>query len=183
MDIDKFLKDLRKEWVERDVPNITEINAAFLRDLIRIKQPKNILEIWTANGYSSIQMGIEAEIIWARITTIEFSSRAFDEAIKNIKAVWFENIITPVFWHARDIIPTLKKTYDFVFIDGMKKWYWEYLDLCLKKTNPWWIVILDDVIKFKKKAHSLWKYLEENNIRHTVLPIDYDDGVCMIIKP
>jgi predicted O-methyltransferase YrrM len=57
--IDQFLKELKAFGIANEVPNISEVNARFLRDLIKIKQVKNMLEIGTANGYSAIQFALE----------------------------------------------------------------------------------------------------------------------------
>jgi predicted O-methyltransferase YrrM len=58
----------------------------------------------------------------------------------------------------------------------------DFLELCWPKTKQGWIIIIDDVIKFREKMVWLWEYLEENNIKYNTLPIDEDDGVMMIIK-
>jgi predicted O-methyltransferase YrrM len=48
------LKRLKEIGIEHEIPNITEENAEFLKELIREKNPKHILEIGTANGYSTL---------------------------------------------------------------------------------------------------------------------------------
>ena len=50
-----YLRNLKKIWLERNIPNISEENADFIKNLIREKNPKHILEIGTANGYSTLQ--------------------------------------------------------------------------------------------------------------------------------
>ena len=179
----KFLKDLKKYWVENDIPNISSRNAKFLRDLIKIKKAKNILEIGTANGFSTINFALELKDLWHwKITTIEFSPKSYWDALDNFKKAKVEEIINPLLWNALDIIPTLKEKYDFVFIDGMKKRSKDFLCLVWNKTRKNWIIIIDDVIKFKHKMLSLYDYLEENKIKHNIIPIDEDDGIMMIIK-
>jgi predicted O-methyltransferase YrrM len=54
MDREEFLQKLRIYGKANDIPNITETNARFLRDLIKIQGTKNMLEIGTANGLSAI---------------------------------------------------------------------------------------------------------------------------------
>lgn len=49
-----YLKKLRTSSLERRIPNISEKNAEFLKRLIQEKNPKHILEIGTANGYSTL---------------------------------------------------------------------------------------------------------------------------------
>lgn len=53
--LDTYLKNLKKSGIERKIPNISEENAAFIKKLILEKNPKHLLEIGTANGYSSLQ--------------------------------------------------------------------------------------------------------------------------------
>ncbi len=50
-----YLKKLKTSSLERKIPNISEENAEFIKNLIRERKPKHILEIGTANGYSTLQ--------------------------------------------------------------------------------------------------------------------------------
>lgn len=182
MDRKNFLKTLRNYWIKNDVPNITDINAKFLRDLIKIKKVKSMLEIWTANWFSAIQFWIELEKIWWKITSIEFSENSYNQAIKNIKEVKLENTITLINWNALDEIPKLNEMYDFVFIDWMKRRTLDFLKLVWDKVENNWIIVIDDVIKFKEKMAWLWDYLKDNNIAYNIIPVDIDDGVMVIVK-
>ncbi len=184
----QFLEELKQHWIKNDIPNISITNATFLRDLIKIKKAKNILEIWTANGFSTINFAFELRKLgeW-KITTIDFSPKSYWEALENFKNAKVEDLINPILWNALDIIPKLKEKYDFVFIDGMKKRSKDFLLLVWNKTKKGGIIIIDDVIKFKKIEHKekmlpLYNYVEENNIPHNIIPIDIDDGIMMIIK-
>lgn len=182
MNQEKYLKNLKEYWLKNDIPNISITNAKFLRDLIKIKNAKNILEIWTANWFSTINFAFELKNTWWKITTIEFSPNSQSDALKNFKEAWVENLIIPLLWNALDIIPALKEKYDFVFIDWMKKRSKDFLELVWDKTEKNWIIIIDDVIKFKEKMISLYDYLKEENITYNVIPIDPDDGIIMIIR-
>lgn len=180
--IEIFLKKLKEFGLKNDIPNVTETNARFLKDLILIKKPKKILEIWTANWYSTIQMWTVAEKLWTKITGIEFSSVSYDMAINNVKEVGLENTINIIQGNALEIIPTLEEKYDFVFIDWMKKSYKEFLTLVWDKIEDEGVIVLDDVIKFEYKMPDLYEYLEEKGITYNRIPIDIDDGIIMIIK-
>lgn len=176
-----FLKELKKKSQARNIPNISEENAKFLVDLIKKNNYKKILEIGTANGYSSICLAYEIQKWW-HITTIEFSSEAHEEAKSNFKEAWVDHIITPLLWNALLILPDLQETYDFIFIDGMKKHSLSFYLLSKDKLEKWGTIIIDDVIKFKHKMLSLYEYLDENNISYEVLQIDSDDGIMIIKK-
>ena len=52
--VKQVLKELREFGIANEVPNITDENAAFLQKLIKDNDSKNVLEIGTANGFSTI---------------------------------------------------------------------------------------------------------------------------------
>lgn len=179
---EEFIKKLRQFWLKNEVPNISDANARFLRDLIKMKQVKNMLEIWSANGFSAIQFWLELEkTIW-KLTTIEFSEPSYKQVLENIKAVWLEKVINPINWNALFIIPELEWTYDFVFIDGMKRRTKDFFDLVYDKVELGGVIIIDDVIKFKDKMNWFEEFLQKNKIDYNVIPIDIDDGIIMIVK-
>lgn len=183
MNRQEFLKKLRKYGVENTVPNISEVNAKFLRDLITISNTKQMLEIWTANGLSAIEFADVLEIVWWHILTIDFSPKSYGEALENFKHAGVEKTVRAILWNALDEIPKLRDDfYDFIFIDGMMRRSKDFLELSWPKLKSGWIIIIDDVIKFKEKMVWLREYLDEHSIDYNVLPIDEDDGVMMIIK-
>lgn len=178
-----FIKKLRIYWVENTIPNISDVNAKFIRDLLKISNTKNMLEIGTANWFSAINFADELELIDWKITTIDFSPKSYDEAQVNFKEAKVNYMINSILGNALDEIPKLKdNSFDFIFIDGMMRRSKDFLDLSWPKLKSWWIIIIDDVIKFRGKMVWLWEYLEEKNISYNVLPIDEDDWVMMIVK-
>ena len=179
----KLIEELRKYGIENTVPNISDVNAALIVDLIKIQKTKNMLEIWTANWFSAICFADQLEKNNWKLTTIDFSEKSYKEAIKNFEEAKLENIISPILWNALDEIPKFDDNqFDFIFIDGMMRRSKDFLDLSWPKLKDGWIIIIDDVIKFKSKMIWLWEYLEEHNIEYNILPIDPDDGIMMIIK-
>jgi len=185
MNRNDLLKELREYWIKNTVPNISDVNAQFLKDLIEIKKAKNILEIWTANWFSTIHLGIAAEKNNWKVKSIELSIPSFAEAQINIKNAKLENTVELIFWNALDEIPKFSdKQFDFVFIDWMMRATKNFLWLVWNKVENWWIIIIDDVIKFKHKMPWFKEFLEEYNIKHNILPIDPidNDWIMMIIK-
>lgn len=179
----EFIKELRAYGIENTIPNISDVNAQFIVDLLKISKSKNMLEIGTANGFSAINFWDYLETVDGHILTIDFSPKSHAEAIENVKKAELENTISLILGNALDEIPKLDdNSYDFVFIDGMMRRSKDFLELSWPKLKQWWIIIIDDVIKFREKMVGLWEYLEEQNITFNVLPIDVDDGVMMIIK-
>ena len=180
--MEAFLEKLKKHGLENDIPNISMENARFIRKKLKERQVRNILEIGTANGFSSINFAYEVRDFGWQITTIDFSAKSFEQALQNFKDAWVSDMITPLFGNALDILPTLEWPYDFIFIDGMKRRTKDFLELTYDKLEAWWLIIIDDVIKFKSKMVWLYEYLKKNKISYEILQIDSDDGILIIEK-
>ncbi len=182
MSIIPYLAKLKQSGIERKIPNITEANAIFITDLIRKKKPKHLLEIGTANGYSTLCFAQVLEEIWiGDIVTIEHTPSAFEEAKEHFIACSLDSLITPLLWDALTIIPTLPESqFDFVFIDAMKKSYLDYFLLVQTKLHKPATIVIDDVKKFRHKMENLYTYLDEENIVYSLHEVDEDDATMVI---
>ena len=81
-DFDEFYLELEHFAEENRVPIIDKIGIRFLIQMLKIKKAKNLLEIGTAIGYTSIKL---AEKIGCNVTTIERDDKMYNEAKKNIE--------------------------------------------------------------------------------------------------
>ena len=176
------LKQLKEFWIKNKIPNITERNSRFLRSLIKIQNTKNMLEIGSANWFSSVNFWLELEKIGWKLTTIELSDNSYKQTLENISLFSLQNTITAIKADAIYEIPRLKEVFDFVFIDAMKRKTLDFLKLAYNKTEIWWIIVIDDVIKFKDKMVDLWDFLEKNKLDYNLIPIDIDDGILFMVK-
>ncbi len=175
------LKNLKKIWLEREIPNISLENAEFLKQLIREKSPKHLLEIGTANGYSTLHFAT-AILPTSDITTIEQAWNMHIDAVTNFKNCKIKNIHV-IWWDAKAIIPWLADSYyDFIYIDAMKKEYLQYLLLILPKMTPDAMIVIDDVVKFQDKMEDLYDFLDRNDIEYNICSTDPDDGIMILSK-
>ncbi len=175
------LKQIKATSLKRDIPNISEKNAEFLKNLIRERKPKHILEIGTANGYSTLQF-ISVLDKESSITTIDYAWNAHIEAVEYFKNCKVKNV-QAIWWNAKAVIPTLADGFfDFVFIDAMKKEYLQYLLLILPKCTHDAIVVIDDVEKFRDKMEDLYKWLTEKEIPYRLEKTDDDDSVMILSR-
>jgi predicted O-methyltransferase YrrM len=83
-DLVLFLEQMREMGNKRDIPNISWNTAAFLMEQLRKRKISNILEIGSANGFSTMMLALACPD--ASITSIEFSRHAFEELRYNIQA-------------------------------------------------------------------------------------------------
>jgi predicted O-methyltransferase YrrM len=185
--LDQFLASLSQQGRERKIPNVTPANARFLHDSILATRPKHILEIGTANGLSTLWLAralqLNARLGFSGIIhTCEFSVPAHQEACEYFKQTQLEEYIVPHLGNALTIIPQIEASFDWIFIDGHKKDTLDFFCAAYAKANPGALIIVDDVIKYGHKMQNFYEFLAKNAISYTLLPIDSDDGVMMIVK-
>ncbi len=174
-----YLKKLKFSGFERKIPNISEENAEYIKWVIREHKPRHLLEIGTANGYSTIQFASILED-WATITTIEYAANAHIEAVEHFANCKIKNIHA-IYGDAKNIIPTLADGYfDFLYIDAMKREYLDYLLLALPKLTSDALIIIDDVEKFRSKMENLYSWLDANHVSYELAKTDADDSIMIV---
>ncbi len=182
MNINDFLCTLKQYGKENNIPNISEQNAQFIRKILRENHIIHLLEIGTANGYSTIHFAQELLQINGHITTIDFSQKAYEDAQEHFEMMKLTHMITQYYWDAREIIPFLNTTFDGVFIDGLKKASLDFLQLVWNHIQDDGIIIIDDVIKFRYKMENLYEYLHKKGLNYKIVQTDTDDGIMIIQK-
>lgn len=175
------LKELRKECMSRKIPIISPATEAFLWKLVRKHKPKICLEIWGAVGYSSIYIGWMINARWGVVTSFEISYPAYQEGLQNSKAANCHNIISYPYDALRAPIKKLVSgPVDFIFIDGQKSQYGEYLEIVRELCSPHTVIVIDDVIQYHNKLSSLYGFLQKKQIKYEILQLDPDDGIMII---
>jgi len=110
------MKELEIYAKENKIPIMQKDGILYLIDYIKENNIKNILEIGSAIGYSSIMMAnINKEI---KVTTIERDKERYEIAVSNIKKYNFSNQINIIYGDACDV--ELEDKYDLIFIDAAK---------------------------------------------------------------
>lgn len=177
----EYLKALKAEGIERDIPNVSETGGKFLHFLVGLKKPKKILEVGMANGYSAIWMADALEIYGGGLVCYDFSLNTVAEAVVNFKKCDLSNIEIRKTNPLREPIPEEEK-YDFIFIDSQKGFYHECFEQIIKKhlaTDGF--AVFDDVMKFPEKTAKFHKAMKEDKeYEKVILPIDEDDGVMLV---
>ena len=155
----QILQELTKETWQR-VLNPRMLSGAFqgriLSMISKIINPKDILEIGTYTGYSAICIaeGISNE---ATIDTIDKNEELEDIQNKYFKKSGFRDQIKLHIGNALEIIPTLDKKFDLVFIDADKSNYCNYFNLVIGKMNKGGIILSDNVLWSGKVVEKLDK--------------------------
>lgn len=110
------MKELEEYAKINNIPIMQKDGILYLINYIKENNIKNILEIGSAIGYSSIMMAsINSDI---RITTIERDKDRYDLAVFNIKKYNLDKQINIIYGDAVDT--DIAGMYDLIFIDAAK---------------------------------------------------------------
>lgn len=152
-----FLKELYKTGLMNEVPIIGDDSLMVVLSIMKAKNAKTILEIGTAIGYSSISFVSDDET--RIVDTIERDEVMYNEAIKNIKEVGYQNNINVIFSDANLVDTTsFTKKYDIIFIDAAKAQYQKFFEKYVPFLKEDGIVITDNIL-----FHGCVEQVVENN--------------------
>lgn len=140
-----YLQAMEDYAEENHVPIIHPEVAQLLRVLIRIKKPRNILEVGTAIGYSAIVMA-EAMGKVGNITTIERREDMLNIAKKNFEEYGLSDRISIMLGDAHDVLPKIDEKFDLIFLDAAKSKYMDFLPYCVDNLSQGGIIISDNVL-------------------------------------
>lgn len=140
--LDEIRQYARDSWV----PVILDDSLDYIENkILSGKKINRILEIGTAIGYSGICFSkfLTDE---GKIDTIEIDKKRIMIAKANMKMMNVEDKINIIEGDALKVISKLKEKYDFIFIDGPKSHYIEYLPICLNLLSDDGVIVADNVI-------------------------------------
>ena len=141
-----FLNELEQFALKTNVPVIRPQMQSFLKLLLAIKQPKQILEVGTAIGFSALLMS-EYGPVDCKITTIEKYEKRIPIAKENFKKAGKEKEICLLEGDAAEILKELVGPYDFIFMDAAKGQYIHFLPDILKLMPAGGLLISDNVLQ------------------------------------
>lgn len=193
---DLYLKEMEKYAIENHVPIIEPEVAQLLRVLLKMKRPKDILEVGTAIGYSALVM-CDAQLGDCRITTIERRDDMIELAEEFILKSPYKSNINIIKGDAEYILSEIEGMYDLIFIDAAKGQYLEFFNRCMDLLRPGGFIVSDNVL-FKgmvatdelvvrrkktivKRLRQFLRYINElDGYTSSVIPIG--DGVALTYK-
>lgn len=191
-------KELEKYAAIHRVPIIEKDGIQFLTQLIRMKQPKKVLEIGTAIGYSALK--INEAYPEAKITTIERDDEMVRIANENITKLNKQQHIHVIHGDALEVLKEFQMkdiTFDFIFIDAAKGQYKKFFELVQPLISNDVTIVCDNILfkgyvinqslteqkRLQKLANKIDLFnhwlMKEETYHTTVLPIG--DGMTVSV--
>ena len=139
------LMKIKEKALEEHIPIIMDDTLEVMEKYLKEEKPTSILEIGTAVGYSAICFS-EFLAEDGKIDTIEREKDRVLQARENIKKAEVEEKINIYEGDAVEILPTLNKKYDAVFIDAAKGKYPFFLKESLRMLKPNGYIFADNIL-------------------------------------
>jgi predicted O-methyltransferase YrrM len=130
--------------------NVAPNQGKFLSLLASIQGAKNILEIGTLGGYSTIWLArtLPAD---GRLVTLERDPKHAEVARQNLERARLGELVSIRVGPALETLPQLASEglppFDFVFIDADKQSIPEYFEWALKLTRIGGVIVVDNVVR------------------------------------
>lgn len=148
-ELPEHLAKLESYAIEHEVPIIRKEAQSLLKFFLELKQPKRILEVGTAIGFSASLL-CEYMPKDCHLTTIEKVPMRIVEAEKNLAALKRSQDVTFLTGDAEKVLKNLKEQgnqYDFVFMDAAKAQYMSFLAQILPMLPAGALLITDNVLQ------------------------------------
>ena len=140
------LKELESFAHQNRIPVIPHETVVFLIWLFHQVQPKAVLEVGTAIGFSAALMADQME--GGHVTTIERNPDMYQRAEKVFADLNLEDKISLKKGQAKEILQELASdTYDFIFMDSAKAKYYSFFPDCFRLLQRGGIIAVDDVLQ------------------------------------
>ena len=191
----ELIQEMEAYAAEHKIPILSWQSAELIEQLILLKEPKRVLEIGTAIGYTTIRiarnLGKKSEV-----HTIEMSLDNIPVANENFEKSGYTNKIKLLEGNALNVMPQLQKKYDFIFLDADKEDYkrlFDYSMILLKKGG---VIVVDNLLwhgyAASKRIPANYRnstilirefnkiFTSQENLITTILPVG--DGLGIGIK-
>jgi caffeoyl-CoA O-methyltransferase len=166
-----FLADTAGSWSDW---NVSQEDGKILYGLVLKGNCKNIIEIGTSTGHSTIWLAWAAAKTGGKVITIEVDKERYNTALGNFKKAGVANYIDARLGNAHDLVPLLKGPIDFVFCDADKDWYLKYFQIleskmslngCFTAHNILWAgqANINQFLEYLKKSANFRTHIEKGS--------------------
>jgi predicted O-methyltransferase YrrM len=129
---------------------VSPLQGRLLELIARSVRARNVLEIGTLGGYSTICLGRGVGPD-GRVVSLEYETRHAEVARSSIAAAGLSGVVEVRVGRALDLLPGLREDgigpFDLVFIDADKEGNADYVDWAIRLARPGTVIIVDNVVR------------------------------------
>ena len=120
--------------------------ARFLYITALAAKAKNVVEVGTSRGYSTIWLALAAQKRGGKVITCEINPSHAEEARANFEKAGLADVIEIIVGDARDTLRSQTGTVDLFFMDAEKEQYETYFDVVYKRIGVGGLFIADNAL-------------------------------------
>ena len=165
-------QDAQGQERSKKMLNLEPDTAQFLSILIRSSQRKNLLEIGTSNGYSTIWQAWAASNTGGHIISIDRDPHKHELADANLRAAGLRELVDLKSGDATEIVTTLPGPFDWIFFDADRYSAPAQLLQLLPKLAPGALVLADNALSHPNEISDYLQALEaQPQFDRVILPV------------
>ncbi len=124
---------------------VPENDGRRLRLLVEATGAREVIEVGTSTGYSTLWLCLGVHETGGHVTTFELDERIAAIARDNIRKAGVEQYATVVVGNAHTTLVAFDKPVDLVFLDADKEGYVDYLEKLLPRLRPGGLMLAHNV--------------------------------------
>lgn len=166
----------------RKMLNITRDTGEFLAVLIRATGARQIMEIGTSNGYSTLWLANAAQAIGSSVTTAEFSDYKIALAKKNFARSGLASFITLIHDNAGRVLErSVDSSFDFIFLDSERPEYPGWWPDLRRVLRPGGLLVVDNATSHPQEMAPFMALVQaDSSFTTSLVPIG--NGEFMAVK-
>jgi caffeoyl-CoA O-methyltransferase len=164
----------------REGPVTDELHGRLLRILAESTKAKNVVEIGTGNGYSTLWLCLGLKSTGGKLVTHEIDHKTVLIAMANFKRAGVEKLVTVVEGDANQTVAQLKEPIDILFMDA-EGGNLDYLNQLLPLVRPGGLILTDNMRKPKPDPQFI-KAITTNPNLETLFLNMRSTGISLTLK-
>ena len=188
-EFERFMQELYEKFHRHDLKqadrlhryrNIEPESGRFLSMLIRAQQSKNILEIGTSTGYSTLWLAEAARQTQAMITTLEVDAERVAQAKQYATEIDLADLINFKVIDAQVYLEAEQEIFDFILLDAERDAYvsyWPHLSRLLKAKGG--LLVVDNVISHAAEVEEFIALIQQDP-RFIMSTVPIGAGLLMV---
>lgn len=184
---DALLLELEKEADREEIPIVGPVVGQLLSILAGLGRAKQVLEIGTATGYSSIWIAGACRKNGGHLLTAEFSPELAARARSNLHKAGLSDCAEIWEGDALEMMKNTDEQFDMIFMDIDKEFYLPALPLCKKCLKSGGLLVADntgfrDAENFSRAIAADPDWQSVNLFIFLPFHSPENDGICLALR-
>ena len=146
--------------------------AKFISLLAVSKGARNIVEVGSGVGYSTLWLAYAASATGGKVVSCEINPARATEARANVEKAGVAAYVEVLVGDARELLRRRDEPVDLLFIDGDYGQYETYFDVAYKQMKVGSVVVADDVVADENSLADYVTYVQNHpHLESVTLPL------------